>query len=294
VVSRANPTPEAYLFLDPDKGVTAEVDIAKVYDFSQPGTYTIKFRSPRISYLARSEAEMATTLDELGPVNISSNEVSLEVFGLPTGTGLPVRRTTEEAGGMISAYLVDQNPGLMEAPPLTFEEIPDEKVWEELHAQVFRVTEGIFQNEAFLLLHDHVIQLGTAVGGQGLTSMVVSDLDQDAQSELLFTYRAGLGPGFGPGTQTRVGMVEPDSEALHVIEADMAYWGTAALVVEGTTAISLKVAEANETTKELRYLDSLGHLSIENTETGISLILNVDPNLPPEIKQNILSRRNNQ
>lgn len=291
LVSRGAPTPEAYIFLEPDKGVTAEVNIAQAYDFSQPGTYSIKFRSPRISHLARSEAEMATSLDELGPVNIPSKEVTLEVVGSSTGIGQPIRRTTEQAAEIISAHLLAQKPGLMEAPPLTFEEVPAERVWKELQGQVFRVTEGLFQNESFLLRHDNVIQLGEALGGQGLTSLVVCDLDQDGQSEMIFTYAAGLGPGIGPGIQTRVGMLESDSEPLRVVEADLAYLGYAALRLEETTAVSLNVVESNQATKVLRYLDRLGYLSIENREAGVSLILNVDPELSPEVKQNILLRQ---
>lgn len=289
-VSRTAPTPEAYAYVAPGQGVTAEVNLAEAYDFSQTGTYTIKFRSPRISHLARSEAEMATSLDELGLVKIPSNQVTLEVVASTTGMGKPVRRTPEEAGELISTHLLAQKPGLMEASPLTFEEVPDERIWEELQGQVFRVTEGIFKNEAFLLRHDSIIQLGEALGGQGLTSLVVSDLDQDGQPELLFSYIAGLGPGIGPGTQTRVGMVEPDSGALHVIEADMAYLGVAALRQEDQTTVSLSVVEAVEATKVLRFLDNLGYLSIENQGSSETLMVNFDPNLPPEIQHNILAK----
>lgn len=86
-------------------------------------------------------------------------------------------------------------------------------------------------------------------------------------------------------------MLEPDSEPLHVIEADMAYLGYAALRFEETTAVSLNVVESNQTIKVLRYLDRLGYLSIENREAGVSLILKVDPKLSPEVKQNILLRQ---
>jgi hypothetical protein len=288
MASRSAPTPESYIFVEPEKGVTTEVNIAEAYDFSQLGTYSIQFRSPRISHLARSEAEMATSLGELGPVNIPSNVVTLEVVASSAGVGQPVRRTAEQAGEMISAHLLKQKPGLMEVPALAFEEVPDERVWEELQGQVFRVTEGIFKNESFLLRRDSIIQIGEAIGGQGLLSMGVSDLDQDGQAELLFTYGAGLSPGFGTGTQTRVGMYEPVHEGEKVMEANMAYLGTAALVVEGESIARLHAAVMDETTGELRYLDSLGQLSIENSDLGGSLIFQVDPNLPGDLRQNIV------
>jgi hypothetical protein len=191
----------------------------------------------------------------------------------------------------VTYHLLEKKPGLIEAPPLTFEEVPDERVWKELQGQVFRVTEGIFKNESFLLLQDRVIQLGEASGGQGLTSLVVSDLDQDGQSELFFSYTTGLGPGFGSGIQTRVGMVEPEAQVLRVIEADVAYLGTAALRLEESNSISLNIVEADDANKVLRYLDSLGNLSIESKESGELLIVNFTPDLLPELKENILTRQ---
>ena len=132
---------------------------------------------------------------------------------------------------------------------------------------------------------------GMDPGGQGLTSLVVSDLDQDGQSELFFTYVAALGPGIGSGLQTRVGMVEPEADVLRVIEADMAYLGTAALRLEESNDISLSIVEVDEANKIPRYLDSLGYLSIESKESGETLIVNFYPDLPPEIKDNILTRQ---
>jgi hypothetical protein len=290
MASRAAPTSESYIHIEPDKGVTAEVNIAEAYDFSQPGTYTIKFRSPRISHIAQSEADMSASLNELGPVDISSNEVTLKVVTSSTGNLAPIRRTTEQAGEMISSYLLQKSPGFMQAPPLAFEEVPDESIWEKLQGQVFRVIDGIFKNETFLLLHDNVIQLGEAIGGQGLTSLIATDLDQDGQFELFFTYTAGLGPEIGPGIQTRVGMVEPVGSTLRVIEADTAYLGTAALKLEESGAISLNIVKTDEANAALLYQDTLGNLSIESRDSDESLVINFDTNLPSQIQANILSR----
>ena len=79
LASRADPSPEAYTKLDAGEMVSAEVDLADAFDFSIPGTYTIEFISPRISHIAESEAEMAKTLAELGPVQIPANEVTVKI-----------------------------------------------------------------------------------------------------------------------------------------------------------------------------------------------------------------------
>ncbi len=233
---------------------------------------------------------MATSLDELGPVQIASNQVALEVINSSSDAGQPVRLTIEEAVHLISTDLLVKKPGLVEAPPLTFKEIPAEEVWEELGAQVFIVAEGIFQDEAFLIRNERVFQLGEAAGGRGLTSMVVTDLDQDGQPELLFSYSTGLSPGFDADNQTRVGMFEPGPGDAGIIEANMAFLGIAGLRVEDPTTVFFSIIESNETAKVLRYLDRLGQFTIENSESGTSLNFQVDPSLPEDLRQKILTK----
>lgn len=79
LVMRGDPIPEDYVFLDARASVSATVDLADVYDFSEPGEYTIVFISPRISDVATSEDEMVTSVDDLGPVEINSNNVVIDI-----------------------------------------------------------------------------------------------------------------------------------------------------------------------------------------------------------------------
>jgi hypothetical protein len=77
---RADPTPDSYVFVDAGASVSATADLAAVYDFSTAGEYGIGFNSPRMSHLARTEGEMATSLDDLGPVAMPSNQVSVTIL----------------------------------------------------------------------------------------------------------------------------------------------------------------------------------------------------------------------
>jgi hypothetical protein len=81
LATRGDPTPEGYQRLEAGQSASAEVDLATSFDFSQPGEYTIEFLSPRISHVARSEAEMARSVDDLGPVDIPANTVTAKVGG---------------------------------------------------------------------------------------------------------------------------------------------------------------------------------------------------------------------
>jgi hypothetical protein len=81
LATRAAPTRDNYVLLSPGESASAEVDLATAYDFSQAGVYTIEFISPRISHVARTEAELAKTLDDLHPVQIGSEPVTVEIAG---------------------------------------------------------------------------------------------------------------------------------------------------------------------------------------------------------------------
>ena len=85
LAKRAAPPAEGYVLLGPGESVSAEVDLATAYDFSKAGEYTIEFLSPSISHVARTEAEMAKTVDDLGPVQIPSNRVAIKI-GRSIGT----------------------------------------------------------------------------------------------------------------------------------------------------------------------------------------------------------------
>ena len=78
VAYRNPPTADEYIWLNPGESVSAVVNLGEAYDFSKTGEYRIRFLPPRISHIARTESEMAKTLEELGPVEIPSNVVSME------------------------------------------------------------------------------------------------------------------------------------------------------------------------------------------------------------------------
>jgi hypothetical protein len=76
---RENPSPESYIVLEPAGTEIVEVNLSEVYDFSRPGIYSIAYKSPPASDMALSEDAFVKTLDELGPVYIPSNEITVEI-----------------------------------------------------------------------------------------------------------------------------------------------------------------------------------------------------------------------
>jgi heat shock protein HslJ len=79
LVKRGPPIPEDYVWIDAGGSVSAEVDLAEGYDFSQAGRYTLQFRSPRLSHIARTSGEQAESVDELEMIRIPSSSVSVTI-----------------------------------------------------------------------------------------------------------------------------------------------------------------------------------------------------------------------
>ncbi|MBN1658024.1 MAG: hypothetical protein JXA93_06455, partial [Anaerolineae bacterium] len=96
-----------YVLIESGASVSAEVDLAKVYDLAEAGTYTVQFVSPTISDVARTRAEMATTVDELGPVSIPSEAILIEVEG---EGGAPAAAGTTDRATTITGTVADVSP----------------------------------------------------------------------------------------------------------------------------------------------------------------------------------------
>jgi hypothetical protein len=279
LAARADPTPEAYIYLEAGGSASTAVDLAQAYDFSQPGEYSITFLSPRVSHVARTKGEMATSVDELGPVQISSNRVRLKVA---SSSDAPVRRTRAEAAKLIRQHLERQKPKLNPDVRLPLEEFPLHEAWDYLRVQLFRITDGPFANESFLIGGDTVLPLGTATGGRGLTSLKTGDLDQDGRAELFFTY------AFGSGIhQSRIGMYAPAYSTDRTFEAGTGYLGDLGLVKEGMSTVQVRVLDPEDATMTLRYLDTLGRLTIEEQDGRVELVLQVADGLPEDVSQNL-------
>jgi hypothetical protein len=279
LVMRGDPLPENYVLLDPGASVSADVNLATAYDFSQAGEYTIQFLSPKISHVAKTEGELATSVDDLHPVEIPCNSLRLTITGTSAS---PARRTPAEAVEMIRDYLQSQHPQLKPGVRLPLEELATPEAWQSLRVQLFRITDGPFIHESFLIKGDSVLRIGEATGGRGLTSLEIGDLDEDGTAELLFTY------AFGSDLhQSRIGMYAPAYGPDRTYEADSGYFGYLDLVKEDKSTVRVRVVEPDEATLTLRYLDLLGNLAIEVHDDQAALVLHLADDLPDNVRNQL-------
>jgi hypothetical protein len=187
--------------------------------------------------------------------------------------------------GMIATFLREQHPNLAsDFEPVLQEMSMQGDVLKKLSARVFRITEGLFKDETFLVTYDgKVIQLGTAAGGQGVSSMELSDLDQDGQAELYFTY------SFGSGIhQTHLGVYSPAYDPEKIYESNTYYLGNLMLFLDQQNQVFVRSVERDPETNAVDFQETLGQLVLEKIGLDPVLKLELVDDLPVEIKEFIV------
>ncbi len=115
--------------------------------------------------------------------------------------------------------------------------------------------------------------MGTGFGGMGVTSMIVTDLDQDSQPELLYTY------SFGSGIhQSHLGLYSPALTGNSTIEATTRYVdGDLLLVKVDDQRVNIKAAGADPLVEAL----TIGHPALvsEGGQARLFLQLNAKSTL---------------
>jgi len=178
-----------------------------------------------------------------------------------------------------------QHPDFADSTPLILEELTmDGQLIDQLGVRVFRVVEGPLENETFLVLGDGpVMRLGEAEGGQGVSSLALSDLDGDGQSELYFSY------SFGSGIhQSHLGVYAPAYNNLGVYKAQAYYLGDLSLFSDEPGQVGVRAVEADPETLTIKYLDTLGTLSLELIDGQVQLKFNQAEGLSGNLQELIV------
>lgn len=186
---------------------------------------------------------------------------------------------SERAENQILDYLRQTHPDLSSSSPLVLQELNMQgETREQIDATIYQIADGPFQNQSFLFTGDlTLIPLGSADGGQGLTSLALSDLDRDQRSELYFTYSYGSGIH-----QSRLGVYAPAYDQSAVYEADLIYEGDLMLFSDQPSRVDVRSVEAKPDTKTIQYLATLGQITLSASNNLPDLQLELAEDLPRE------------
>jgi hypothetical protein len=105
----------------------------------------------------------------------------------------PVRMSLSEATAAVRKEIFQENPKMNPTAEFPLKELTTADVWKRLQAQVFVVTSGVREDQAYIVHDERVAPLGAGFGGNGVTSMCVADVNGDGKPKLVFSYSFGSG-----------------------------------------------------------------------------------------------------
>ncbi len=195
------------------------------------------------------------------------------------GPAAAPRISIVEAEHLVRTMFLQQIPDLNPTVEFPLTELTTDEVWQRLGAQVFQVKEGIYQFNTYLIKNKEIAPLGTGFGGVGLTSMCVTDLDQNGNPELIYTY------SFGSGIhRSQVALYSADLPEPYSLEAKIAYrdddW-----ILEKRDDQTVFVTIAGDKPGKDRM--RLGQVVLEGQGDQVAFDLRLDENLPPDVLERI-------
>jgi hypothetical protein len=189
-------------------------------------------------------------------------------------TAIAERISTEEAEGLVRAMLLKDIPALNPAAEFPLTELTTEEVWQRLRAQVFQVNDGNRMFNTYLIKNKETVPLGTGFGGMGLTSMCVTDLDQDGNPELVYTYSWGSGIH-----RCLVALYSANLPAPYSLEARIIYGGNDWTVEkQDDQTVFIEIDRDQQGEDSLR----IGQLVLERQGDQVALDIRLYNDLPPD------------
>jgi len=196
--------------------------------------------------------------------------------------GADGRQSEKAAARLIGMYYQAQYPDLNPDATFLVKDVTTDEIWQLMHIQVLRITDGIYANETFILNGEILVQMGTAFGGSGVTDMLVTDIYPDGNFELIFAYNFGSGIH-----QTHMAAYVPDYDASRVLECEVAYLGDLSLVIGDDGKVSVQIIDLELPDKQQDPSLVLGTLSIVKESSELFLDLAINTSLPAQYSEGI-------
>jgi hypothetical protein len=130
------------------------------------------------------------------------------------------RVALEQAAALVRAEIFARQPAMNPQVQTPLVELTTDEMWARLSAQLFRVSDGVREDNCYLVFDGVVEPLGESIGGHGVMSCCVTDLDGDGAPELTYSYSWGSGIH-----RSHVAVARIDSGRLVVEEPDLAFSG---------------------------------------------------------------------
>jgi hypothetical protein len=197
---------------------------------------------------------------------------------LPAETdAVPTRLSLAEATSAVREDIFRSIPDMNPTAEFPLKELTTAEVWDRLHVQVFAVTSGVRDSQAYIICRRQASPLGQGFGGSGVMSICVADLDGDSRPKLFFTCSWGSGIH-----RSFAGLWTEGASEIHATP----YLRDYDLILEKIDDSQVGVAYGEfSTTEKFKRLGNFGSLRYSAGDGKPNFSIMLDAQLPNNIRQ---------
>jgi hypothetical protein len=194
----------------------------------------------------------------------------------------------DKASKLIREYAFKETPNMNSNVKIPITEITTPEVFQRLGFKVFKCTPNadVRGLDTFIIKENQVFFLATGFGGEGLQSMCVADLDNNGKAELIFTYSSGSGLH-----RTELGICYNEQSSLKIVAIPVEYYrGDLFVRKENDQNVVVEIGKHLRELGKYNVLAKLGAVKAVNQNGKLSYMVEEDPNIPEEFKENIIRK----
>lgn len=194
------------------------------------------------------------------------------------------RITKDDAEKLFREWVFDKVPDMNPEAKFRLEEITTDEIWQRLHIQLFRLPFDHFRGPQVLSFGNGRIEsLGCTFGGQGITHLLVTDLDSNGEAELVFSDSCGSGM-----QRSHIAIYLPENYAETQIYTDLTLF-MGEFILEKLDDQTVIVNAGNYDYQKKRFTSnaSIGILKFTKQNGQPELLVELEDNIPSDILKNL-------
>lgn len=194
------------------------------------------------------------------------------------------RVSIAKASELIRAYIFQETPGMNPQIEFPIIELTTQEIFQKMGFQVFKITSDVRESWSYIIKQNQVFLLSGNMGGFGIQSMCVGDINNDGESELVFTSSWGSG-----GHYNDIGICYNEGASVKesIVTWDFTYYDLFVRKQDNQHVI-VEIAEVSADPRKFGKWKPLAKLGIVKTEKingKLSCIVEEDSDLPDKYKK---------
>jgi hypothetical protein len=187
----------------------------------------------------------------------------------------------EQAQPLIRDFILRNNPDIATLGTIQLQDLTPADVRSEMRVQIFKVSDGPKAYHSFIIGDGTVSDFCTGIGGHGLQSLCLCDLDGDGQREIAYTFSWGSGIH-----RTQIGVYSKAVQPPQILVA-WSYCGDLFVSPREDGGITVESGNYTATVNSWNDAAPFGRLTMKKDDPQVTIDVELSDALSEEDKKKI-------